>query len=330
MAESGFNTALIAELYNVSPPTVRRLIVNQRVRGHNHDLPRSGRPRKLDERALRHLNQSLEQDRRQTLGDLTNLITTACQVPISTKTTARAIKQFLNMSSRVARKKPFLKETHRRVRFKWAKMVQNWGVEEWTRIIWTDEASVELGKNTRVCRVWRRPGEAYINKCLAPTFKSGRVSMMVWSCIAYNYKGPLVFLPKGRGTGVGYVESVMSGPLWDVYMEIYDARGAAKVMEDGAPMHRSAIAKEFRTTHSMDTIMHPAQSPDMNPIEHVWKVLKERVNKRLHRPKNAEELKTALLEEWEKIEIELINHLIESMEDRVSALLRAKGGSTRY
>ena|SRR5215475_8574681 len=114
------------------------------------------------------------------------------------------------------------------------------------------------------------------------------------------------------------------------YMEIHDARGAAKVMEDGAPMHRSAIAKQFRTTHSMDTIMHPAQSPDMNPIEHVWKVLKEWVNKQLRHPKNAEELKTALLEEWEKIEIELINHLIESMEDRVSALLRAKGGSTRY
>src|SRR5215470_4951377 len=78
MAESGFNTALIAELQNVSPATVRRLVANQRVRGHNYDLPRSGHPRKLDERALRHLNQSLEQDRRQTLVDLTNLVTTAC------------------------------------------------------------------------------------------------------------------------------------------------------------------------------------------------------------------------------------------------------------
>ena len=152
----------------------------------------------------------------------------------------------------------------------------------------------------------------------------------MWSCIAYNYKGPLVFLLKGRGTGAGYVESVMSGPLWDVYSEIYEGHGTAKVMEDGAPMHRSAIAKQFRTAHGMETITHPAQSPDMNPIEHVWKVLKEQVNKRPRLPKNAEELKVVLLEEWEKIDINLINHLIESMEDRVQVLLKAKEGPMHY
>jgi len=53
-------------------------------------------------------------------------------------------------------------------------------------------------------------------------------------------------------------------------------------------------------------------------------------NRQPHHPKNAEELKAALLEKWEKIEIELINHLIESMEDHVQTLLKAKGGSTCY
>jgi len=188
------------------------------------------------------------------------------------------------MISHIAHKKPFLKDMHQKARFAWAKMVRKWGAEEWMRIIWTDEASVELGKNTHVCRVWHHPGEAFTLKCLAPTFKSGWISVMVWSCIAHNYKGPLIFLPKGWGTGVGYVETVMAGPLWDVYTEIHDECGAAKVMEDGAPLHQSAIAKQFCTAHSMDTITHPAQSPDMNPIKHIWKVLKEQVNKRLHHP----------------------------------------------
>jgi len=253
-----------------------------------------------------------------------------CQDPISTGTTARAISQHLNMSSCIAHKKSFLKKEHGIMRLTWAREVQSWEAEEWTRVIWTDEALVELGKNSDVCCVWRRPGEAFDEKCLAPTFKSGRTSVMVWACIAHNYKGPLVFLPKGRGTGVGYVENVLSGPLWDVYSELCEARGAVKVMEDGAPLHRAGIAKEFHTAHSMDTIPHPVQSPDMNPIEHVWQVMKVQVNKRLVHPKNAQELKIALLEEWEKIDIGLINHLIESMEDRVQALLAVKGGSTKY
>ena len=57
---------------------------------------------------------------------------------------------------------------------------------EWERIIWTDEASVEVGKDSRECLVWRRPGERYEQDCLAPTFKSGRKSIMVWGCISYG------------------------------------------------------------------------------------------------------------------------------------------------
>ena len=68
----------------------------------------------------------------------------------------------------------------------------------------------------------------------------------------------------------------------------------------------------------------------MNPIEHVWKLLKTKVNKRPKIPQNAEELQEALMEEWESIDVESINQLIESMPDRVWALREAKGGPTRY
>ena len=330
MAAQGFSTGVIAGFSNVSPRTIRRIITNYRVRGHNQDSPRSGRPQKLNDRSIRHLNWTVEKNRRQSLADLTNTVNAASPAPVSPRTVSRAIKEKLNMASRIARKKPFLKKKHRLQRTEWAKDAVTWGIEEWKRVIWTDESSVELGKNTRVCRVWRHPGEAFDEKCLVPTFKSGRTSIMVWSCIAYDKKGPLHFLLTGRGNGAGYVELVMAGPLWDVYSELYNERGVARVMEDGAPMHRSHLAKEFRQAHLMETIPHPAQSPDMNPIEHVWKVLKEQVNKRPKMPKNADELKVALVEEWEKIDIGFINHLIEGMPDHVEALRRAKGGSTSY
>jgi hypothetical protein len=43
----------------------------------------------------------------------------------------------------------------------------------WERMIWTDECSVEIGKDSREPLVWWRVGERYEQDCLAPTFKSG-------------------------------------------------------------------------------------------------------------------------------------------------------------
>ena len=72
----------------------------------------------------------------------------------------------------------------------------------------------------------------------------------------------------------------------------------------------------------MVVFSHPAQSPDLNPIAHVWKYLKDQVNQRPTWPPNLDALWDALLEEWEKIDVGFINSLIESMPDNAS------GGST--
>jgi transposase len=80
----------------------------------------------------------------------------------------------------------------------------------------------------------------------------------------------------------------------------------------------------------METIPYPPQSPDLNPIEHVWKRLKVLVNKRPTRPRNPEELWIALQEEWLNIDIDFINSLIDSMPRHVHAVYDAKGKSTKY
>ena len=65
---------------------------------------------------------------------------------------------------------------------------------------------------------------------------------MVWGCIAYGRRGPLIRLPPGRRKAVDYVELVLAGSLWDFYVETYDEMGAARVMEDGAPVHRAKVS----------------------------------------------------------------------------------------
>jgi hypothetical protein len=283
-ATQGQPLSQIAVQFHLPLRTVQSIVKRGAERGHNKNKPRTGRPCKIGNRGLQHLKLNILRDRRQSLQNITSDVNPVLPSPVHPTTVQRALKTGLDMCRRIAAKKPFLKPDHIRKRKEWAKEAVKLTREDWVRIIWTDESSVEVGKQSRQCMVWRKPGERYREECLVPTFKSGRQSVMVWGCISYNMRGPLVRIPSGMRKGVDYVDLILNGPLWDVYLEQCEEKGIVKVMEDGAPTHRSKAAESFRSQNSLETFPHPAQSPDMNPIEHVWKQLKVLVNKRPIQP----------------------------------------------
>ena len=75
----------------------------------------------------------------------------------------------------------------------------------------------------------------------------------------------------------------------------------------------------------------PASSPDLNPIENVWAILKYRVRRRMNGgPHTHTALVEAVQAEWDALEQDEIDRVILSMERRVNALLLAKGGPVRW
>ena len=74
----------------------------------------------------------------------------------------------------------------------------------------------------------------------------------------------------------------------------------------------------------------PAQSPNLNPIEHLWGFLKRKLSEHKHPPSGIYELWERIHVKWEKIAVEECQKLIESMPRRVQAVLKAKGGYTKY
>ena len=74
----------------------------------------------------------------------------------------------------------------------------------------------------------------------------------------------------------------------------------------------------------------PAQSPDLNPIEHLWNHLKRKLAEYPEVPQGITELSERVEKEREAIDKAVCQNLIESMPRRVQEVLKAKGGYTKY
>lgn len=101
-------------------------------------------------------------------------------------------------------------------------------------------------------------------------------------------------------------------------------------MHDNARPHTARIVSSYLNEVGITQMNWPAQSHDMNPIEHLWDYLGRRVRQRNPAPNDIKELKLALLEEWDNLPQEHIDNVIQSMGNRIQTLIRARGGNTRY
>jgi hypothetical protein len=79
------------------------------------------------------------------------------------------------------------------------------------------------------------------------------------------------------------------------------------------------------------TIEWPAQSPDLNPIENMWSLLKRRLNDFETAPKGMEELNERVTEVWyNQMSAKDCQNVINSMPRRIKACIKAKGKWTKY
>ena len=322
--------AQIAEHVKIPKSSVTTILHRQE-RNPDHPLrptKRAGRPLKLDARARRTLIRHVE---RYPHDNFAALATPSKTGQTLSRTTVRKYLKAAGYLRFKARRKPYLSQKHKLARLKWAKEHVNWTLEDWLHVIWTDEATFETGLDTRTCYVTRRKGTAMESRYLKPTFKSGRTTIGIRGAITLGLKGPVHLSQKeGRMNSDIYVNQVLKELGLPFYERCIRERGYMLWMDDGAGYHTSKSTTKWRLQAGLIRMDWPAQSPDLNPIENLWRIIKLRVSGRRHRIHSVDEMKRAIQEEWEKLTEEDFRKCIESMPKRCRLVIKARGGSIKY
>ena len=230
---------------------------------------------------------------------------------------------------RISRRKFLLTDELKARRLAWAEEHKDWKAEDWRKVLWTDESSINVQCPYKDY-VTRSPDEAYHKDCTGLKFRHP-LSCMIWGSISGHGRGSLVIWD-GRPIAKGEWGKINSESyckhIVDVIASDLAAHPELFLMEDNAPPHKSKYTNARFLELGIVRMVWPANSPDMNPIEHVWYYIKKKVWER--RPKTLKELEEAMRQIWAEIPEDYILELIDGMEERVKVLRREKGGHTKW
>ena len=244
-----------------------------------------------------------------------------------------------NIKKWLAKSRPRLKPEHVAKRLRWATVHKDWTVEDFKRVIWSDECSVDKSKDPRQQWVFREPGEKWLADCIHRKEKDKRISLMVWGCFWGQRRGPLVCITQNINK-TRYVRLLRRYlfPVINQMISLGIQLEDILFQQDNASVHKAYSVMDWFQRNFIEVEEHPPYSPDLNPIEDAWVELKKRLHQQYPRigdtPGGKEAVKRRLAHVlplvWETIPEEFFEKLWRSMPDRVAAVLEAREDHTKY
>lgn len=227
-------------------------------------------------------------------------------------------------------RRPLLTKAHKKKRIEFARQHQNWTVEQWQQVIFSDDTIIAARPADYAGIKWAKPTNHLNPRLIQPTVKGGGPSIMIWACIS-RFGFHDVILLDGTVTAEGYI-SVLKDGLLPVLSNYFNEQSFI-FQQDGASVHTARVVADFLQSQNISVLSWPPNSPDLNIIEHVWYYVKKHIEKFpvATSKDNLWELTKTTLEYMCSAEMTAnITSLFESLPNRMKAVLQARGGNTKY
>jgi transposase len=201
----------------------------------------------------------------------------------------------------------------------------NYGPAFWDTVIWSDETSVRQMPRGKDLKIRTHSSNQDQDDMINPQIHSGGFGVMFWGCFSKLGLGPLVAL-EGTMNATNYIELLKDFVL----PELAAAGRPMTFMQDNAPCHKARVVMDFLAQNNVETLNWPPQSPDMNPIENLWAIIKSRRQKKFGVPQSKNALIEQIFEIWGSIEPEIVENLANSANKRVNEVLKLNGKISKY
>ena len=196
-------------------------------------------------------------------------------------------------------------------------------MDYWNIVLWSDEMKINLFGSDGFKHVWRRPGEEYKDKCVMPTVKHGGGNVMVWGCMSAAGVGEFYFIEGNMNSNM-YCEILQQSMI----PSLQKLGRRAMFKHDNDPKHTSKTTTALLKRLQVKVMDWPSMSPNLNPTEHLWGILKRKVE--VSKVSNIRQLCDVIMEEWESIPVATCEVLVNSIPKKVKAVLDNDGGHTKY
>jgi transposase len=316
------NAKEISNRTGVPLRSCERYVAILRKNGNIPEIHRSGRPRKLTPAKRRHVGMIIKHDHFTTVGELKAMLEENDSELEIGETTIRRELSRLGYVAVLPRKVPLLTQKAKDIRLSWA---QDHLQYDWKRVVFSDETTIQMFRNTTLA--WSRDGKP-VQPMVKHPFK-----VHVWAAI--NVKGRIGMHMFTENLDRHLYRRILDDQLYNNANELLGHRWIFQ--QDNDPKHKSHDVQRDLETHLPGRVLPwPSYSPDLNPIENVWAILKRKVEIKIkkmvaQKKKLSNEIFYNIIqEEWDDFDDDIIVNCINSMPNRIIACIDAEGAHTKY